>query len=1219
LFEFSGSALGAIPSDSEILGATFSGSVTATTTATSARVYNVKTAWSTAATWNKPLGEGAEWPGGTPYDTSGSSATATVIGSQVVTAPVTSLVREWIGKKYGGFYGLGFSEAAGGSQQSDLQIPRASATLTVTYAPITGTRRQYQYDTQQLDDETSLSVNVGTGDLHLTSEDFGLPGPGIGIAENHIYDSRRLATPVDLSAGWKLSLGRETHCTGASPCEGAGPAIWDGPDGSVVGLGQPELSAKGVTGTSVGEGTELTQTVAQSGLMTGTHPDMIDNTTGMQWEPESKGTAALWGNLTTTGTRSVRLEETPGTCPTAGPTLKLIDWVGRTMLTLKTNCVGAGKVTEAEDNTHRVWKYGYDASNRLQTYTDPEKRVTTYGYDANSLLNKITTPAGNITLIAYDPTSAGRVLSITREDSHETVLAVTKYAYSQSGQSGPCQPNELNTTETDPAGRVWQFCFDSIHRPTHEIDPLGHDREATTYGVFSNVHTRRAATGSEGNPYSYTLEPKTGQTTVSATPTGAETSATYSAGLPYLPVTTHDAQGNELRLKYNAELHLESEESFKQEVAAPEQLHLTWSEELLRKAQLGRSPNQQTTEYKYDVRGNQTEIIPPAPDTAETATYDELNRPATRTDGNGNTTTYHYDNVGRLKEASSSDGTSIAYEYDADGNLVTEISPAGIAKYTYDGMGRRTSESFGGQTITTEYFPDSEVKALTDASGTVNYTYNGDGEVATISDPATRKLTDPATEKPAVVELKWDTDNPGGFPHGNLLEMVAPTGASGKKTGALTTSYTYDGNDRIKTVTSTNSTATLQKWSYSYINAANGNRQTARRQFIEGPEGQRTTYTYDYLNRLVEAVTKDASEQQLYKYGYCYNTCAGHEASAEGYSNVLKKTTQTGNGLAKAMDYFYNADNQLTTDTAGSFAYDKAGNMTSGPGLAFGVNARQQVSKITLGTAEPLALGEQGAGNALLSTIGTTRIENGANGEAATSNLEGGAGTYYTRTPEGLLVDSRDQEGNNAHYYVQDDKGSVVRTTNQAGAPDQNAITYGPYGTPQGSPTPTIPTFGFDGGYQAVKSGSTSSDLIHLGSRYYEPTLQSWTQSDPQQNFESLVEANGYSYAGGDPINLTDPSGEAGAAGSRPTVINSGIKNCADHPTRFYHEQKFYYECKSWAKELKEEHNDPLGVLACKVGGVVSAIFSIPAIKVAPPAKWVLAALAIASTACGWS
>lgn len=1166
LFEFSPSELAAIPSDSEIINAKFAAATETRNKGEGATVYNVKTAWDTTATWNRPSASGPEWPAGGPYDTNGSSAPATVAGSELK-ADVTSLVRDWVGNKYGGFYGLGLSQVLGGHPL----LLGSVQSLIVTYAPITGERRQFLYDRQQLDDKMSLSVNVATGDLHLVNEDYALPGPGISINENRLYDSRRMGVPSDLSLGWKFSLARESRVSLSGP-EG----VWDAPDGSVTGLAGPGRGANGQTGKALGDGVDAVRVEGDPHF----HGVMLDSS-GIKFEEEH----AL--KYFDRDEHTVNLQEAAGSCPAHGPTLTITDWTGATALTFTTNCVtGSGQVTQMTDATGRVWKYGYDSQNRLHTYTDPEGGLTTYEYNSNNLLEKITTPNGNVTIIGYDPGLLGRVASITRKDSKGNTLATTGYSYSVTGQSGPCQPFEFSTTKTDPAGRVWKYCFDSRHRMTDFIDPNGHGRDSTTYGAFSQVKTVLPATGESGSPYVSTLDPNTGVTTATSAPSGEQTSTTFGGSDPYEPTLTTDAQGNKMEMKYDETTgHLLTSKALNGVNVEPEQQSLTWEKGLVQKSVLGVAPNQQTTSYKYDSRGNQTETSPPPPAKPAKMTYDGLDRLSTYTDGDGNETTYHYDKLGRVKEVNYSDGSSIVYTYDGDGNLKQETSPTGTALYTYDGMDRKLTSTYGAQTVTQNYYADSQLKELTDAGGTVIYTYNSDGQLATISDPATRKLTVPATGLPAVVQLHWDTDQPSGFPHGVPTEVNDPIGSSGKETGSLRTLYVYDGNDRVKTITSTANGQTLQNWSYSYVNAANGNQQTAVRQFIEGPAGQQTTYIYDYMNRLVQAITTNSAKTQLYKYTYCYNTCTGHPASEEGFSNILQKTAQTGVETPTTTNYQYNADDE---QTGTGYAYDNAGNMTTSPSYAMKFNVRDQLTQLTLTGAEPLALGQQGSTNSLLSTVGSTRLENGPLGVSATSNLEGGNGTYYTRTPEGQLIDSRTAEGTSAHYFLEDDRGSVVRTTNQAGTPDQEPVTYEPFGTPQGAPPAKPPTFGFDGGYQNFTSGGKTSDLIHFGERYYEPSSGSWTQPDPMTSASSPFQANPFQYAEDDPVNDSDPTGKMGMAGMETKAAQEIVKWCVHHPYEYYHDQGTYEHCQDAAQKANPGSDE------CHVWGALIALVGLP-------------------------
>ena len=56
--------------------------------------------------------------------------------------------------------------------------------------------------------------------------------------------------------------------------------------------------------------------------------------------------------------------------------------------------------------------------------------------------------------------------------------------------------------------------------------------------------------------------------------------------------------------------------------------------------------------------------------------------------------------------------------------------------------------------------------------------------------------------------------------------------------------------------------------------------------------------------------------------------------------------------------------------------------------------------------------------------------------------------------------------------------------------------------------------------------GNIPNQLYHYGQRYYDPTTGRWTQTDPLDQIADFTQANRYTFAGDDPINLTDPSGE---------------------------------------------------------------------------------------------
>ncbi|MFD0791178.1 RHS repeat-associated core domain-containing protein [Microbacterium insulae] len=84
---------------------------------------------------------------------------------------------------------------------------------------------------------------------------------------------------------------------------------------------------------------------------------------------------------------------------------------------------------------------------------------------------------------------------------------------------------------------------------------------------------------------------------------------------------------------------------------------------------------------------------------------------------------------------------------------------------------------------------------------------------------------------------------------------------------------------------------------------------------------------------------------------------------------------------------------------------------------------------------------------------------------------------------------------------------------------------YDPYGLPTlsytsgGSGTGQNP-FLFKGGIQDRATG-----WVHFGNRWYNPTTGRWTQQDTLDAPLDPNNANRYAYAGCDPINNTDPTG----------------------------------------------------------------------------------------------
>jgi RHS repeat-associated protein len=153
-------------------------------------------------------------------------------------------------------------------------------------------------------------------------------------------------------------------------------------------------------------------------------------------------------------------------------------------------------------------------------------------------------------------------------------------------------------------------------------------------------------------------------------------------------------------------------------------------------------------------------------------------------------------------------------------------------------------------------------------------------------------------------------------------------------------------------------------------------------------------------------------------------------------------------------------------------------------------------------------------------TAGGTTFRNGVLG---VQSQAAGTTTYFGRTPDGGLVTMRGSEGN--FFYVFDGRGSVIGLVDAAGN-HRATYTYGPYGedataTAHNGGLPANP-YRFKGEYL-----DTASGLYKIGARYYDPATGRWTQQDTIEHLGDPARGNRYLYAGGDPINRTDPTGFA--------------------------------------------------------------------------------------------
>jgi RHS repeat-associated protein len=284
-----------------------------------------------------------------------------------------------------------------------------------------------------------------------------------------------------------------------------------------------------------------------------------------------------------------------------------------------------------------------------------------------------------------------------------------------------------------------------------------------------------------------------------------------------------------------------------------------------------------------------------------------------------------------------------------------------------------------------------------------------------------------------------------------------------------------------------------------------------------------TTYTHDPDGRLV-AVSGPGSASQSYIYDAAGNRISGPLSTSSTYNAADELTSDTG------FNYTYDAEGQRTsrvdrsTGATTRYTYDGAKRLTS---IQF------PDGTTTTYTYDPL-------GRRLTVTAGGTTT--GYVYDGVNARLEyGSSGLTASYVGAGQVDQPLEMSrGGSAYYYLQNFQGSVTDLTNSTGSVAAS-YSYDAYGVPTSSPATVANPFTFTGREYDAKSG-----LYYNRARYYDPTTGSFTSQD------SVSSGQRYGYAGGDPVDFTDPSGalfaeiaslyaRATAQASRMKLIGCGL------------------------------------------------------------------------------
>jgi RHS repeat-associated protein len=1035
--------------------------------------------------------------------------------------------------------------------------------LSVQYMPRIGTGSSLDVLKTELDDKTILGVNAADGDLSVDTSLFHIQGVGLPLAIDQDYDSRGAV---------QTSMGTGT--------QGAGWAVSPSFDQPQLIL-QPNLimdlvSASGTNAVFTNPNIFGQYTTSPPGL--GATAGLTGSSTAQVTFNQSHET---WNFTQIAGSTSVyhltNITDRNGNTVTyayntAGTQLiSVTDTEGRTV-TINYNVNNL--VSTITDSTGRQISYGYVHPSagvyRLSTATYGGF-TTSYGYDTNGNLNQITDPLANITTMIYN--ASRQVTSVTRVTDPSTMTgATTTYLYTPGSASSP---GTGVTRVTDDNGHATLYKYDPWDRVGTVTDALGHAHDSTfnpqsSAMVMTNALTQATNLGYDtSNNLNMITSPKTAPGQMAAV-TAYDFHTPISgggavAGGAFLASSGTDAQTSCSSFTYDAAGNqTASYAGFAPGTVCDGMTSGTGVTSVQNAYQgdgstaCGGRPGElcsttsgagNVTSYAYDSLGQLIQVIQPggscSPRTVcTTVTYDALSRPATVTDGKGQTTTYSYDAWDRITQilyngtttCSTSAGTCIKFVYDADGNVTSRVDKIGTTTFVYDLLNQLFAEDLPGSLdacpgwlgMLSIHDSVGNLLSYCDAGGFVNYEYDAANRNIGVSynggDCTPGSIVQPCTV------YSYDNAN-------ELTGITYPT-----STGVSDTlGYDGAGHQTSEHVRNNSTSTDLEVASSQYTTGTDD--MTLQHATQDWLAPLATTYTYDSHNRVTAAAESGTGATN---YTYSYDADGNMTQQTVGFV-PFTYTYSPSDSLCWAIIGTSSNPCLSAPSGANQYTYDNNGNQTGNTaGESISYNSVNQTTSLTPpGGGSAVAMTYTGTDSTERTSAGSTTFANSIFGVAESTTA--GTATYFARNANGRL--DHITVGTTVYFPYYNGSGSIGGLFDTAGT-SVATYKYDPYGGTTATGTAaSVNPFRFKGGYQ------DTTGLYKFGTRYYTPGTASWTQADANQGtIQNPSTVNKFIYAGGDPINVTDPSGMfslgnfLGGVGSALVSFGSGVSAIATSP-----------------------------------------------------------------------
>ena len=583
------------------------------------------------------------------------------------------------------------------------------------------------------------------------------------------------------------------------------------------------------------------------------------------------------------------------------------------------------------------------------------------------------------------------------------------------------------------------------------------------------------------------------------------------AGLNYETDYQYDALGNLLRVDQKGSAASDSTQ---------------WRTRLftydsLSRLLMAQNPESGAISYSYDAGGNLLQKISPAPNQPANSTltqtisycYDALNRVTGRAYSAQTCTN------GQLPAGTA----AVTYSYDQGANAIGHLSSltdqAGSGTYSYDALGRITSEQ----------------RTIAGISKSVSYEYNLDGSLNVLHYPSGAAVTytpDSAGRMLSAVDagnaINYVTSATYG-PDGGLTGFVS--GLTGSFAG-ITNSFSY--NKRLQPVNRSASSVSQTVFSIGYdfhlgngtSGGDNGN-VWGITNYKDNTRNQ--AFTYDALDRLSSAQNAgtDCTASVLGGKTKFWGNNYGYDA----WGNLLSKSVTKCS--AENLSVTALANNQLS-----GYTYDAAGNMTydATANLNYTYDQENRIAG-----AAGYSYMYDGDGNRVAKSNGSTGtlywyMSPGIVGE---SDLTGTLKSEYIFF-DGERVARKDFPGNAVSYYFTDHLKTTDVVTDAQGN-IKNESDFYPWGG-------EVQFLANDSNHYKFtqKERDDETGLDYFGARYYSSTQGRFTSPDefsggPEELYTFADDAsenptfyaditepqslNKYQYAYNNPLKYTDPTG----------------------------------------------------------------------------------------------